>query len=291
MFVTAPTLAHFLRARRDATQPGAVGITNSGRRRVPGLRREEVAMLANVSVDYYIRLEQGREASPSAQMLDALSEALQFDDDARQHLYRLAGLAPRVRADVVTERVDPHLLQLIDSWADTPTLVINAAYDVLAANRLGEAVFLGFPVSRNLMEKIFLDPASRSFYADWHAAADNAVAGFRLAEGKAPEHPRIRAIIDRLLAESPEFRRLWKENRARGKRLEMKSFVHPAVGEMSLRMHTLHVAAAPGQQLLSYHAEPGSRSAEALSLLGTLAMTEASALEARALYGEPQGGS
>lgn len=132
--MTTPALGRFLRARRDATTPQSVGLRGNARRRVPGLRREEVAMLADVSVDYHVRLEQGRETGPSAQVLDALADALALDDDGRGHLYRLAGLAPRPRADLGTRRVDPHLLRLMDSWPDTPVLVTNAAYDVLAHN-------------------------------------------------------------------------------------------------------------------------------------------------------------
>ncbi|GHC81644.1 transcriptional regulator [Nocardiopsis terrae] len=268
--MTAPSLARFLRARRDATPPESAGLRGNTRRRVPGLRREEVAMLADVSVDYYVRLEQGRETGPSAQVLDSLADALALDDDGRGHLYRLAGLAPRPRADLVGGRVDPHLLRLMDSWAGTPALIVNAAYDVLARNVLGDALFCGFAVSRNLLEKVFLDPASRSFYADWRLAAENSVAGIRLAEGRAPEHPRIRAVVDGLVGASPEFARLWARNQARGKRMEVKEFVHPAVGELTLWMHTFDVAQAPGQQLLCYQAEPGSRSAEALALLGSV---------------------
>ncbi|MBR8743110.1 helix-turn-helix domain-containing protein [Nocardiopsis sp. MG754419] len=268
--MTAPSLAGFLRASRAATRPEDVGLRGTSRRRVPGLRREEVAMLADVSVDYYIRLEQGRETGPSARVLDRLADALDLDDDGRGHLYRLAGLAPRPRADLSPRHVDPHLLRLMDSWAGTPALIVNAAYDVLACNVLGDALFCGFPVSRNLLEKVFLDPDSRGFYADWWSAAENSVAGLRLSEGRAPDHPRIRSLIDRLLRDSPEFARLWEQNRARGKRSEVKGFVHPTVGAMTLRMHTFDIAEAPGRQLLCYQAEPGGPSAEALGLLGTL---------------------
>lgn len=236
-------------------------------------------MLADMSVDYYTRLEQGRETGPSVQVLDALAGAFGLDDDGRAHLYRLAGLAPRPLADIGTERVHPHLLQLIDAWTDTPTVIINASYDVLADNRLGGALFSGFPVSRNLMKIVFLDPQARSFYADWRLAAENAVAGLRLAEGRAPQHPRIRSLVDGLLASSSEFEQMWTENRARGKRLETKRFVHSDVGAMTLRMHTFDVAETPGQQVLCYQAEPASTSAEALRLLGTIAAT-GSTLEA-----------
>ncbi|WP_083926709.1 MmyB family transcriptional regulator [Nocardiopsis valliformis] len=248
-----------------------MGLRGNTRRRVPGLRREEVAMLADVSVDYYVRLEQGRETGPSAQVLDSLADALALDDDGRAHLYRLAGLATRPRADLVGERVDPHLLQLTDSWPGTPVLVVNSIYDVLACNALGEALFCGFSVSRNLVEKVFLDPGSRGLHADWRRAAENSVAAVRLAEGRAPEHPRIRAVVDGLVEASPEFAELWARNRARGKRIEVKEFTHPLVGGLTLRMRTFEVAQTPGQQLLCYHAEPGTRSAEALSLLGTIA--------------------
>ncbi|MGW9557436.1 helix-turn-helix transcriptional regulator [Nocardiopsis sp. NPDC055551] len=268
--MTTPALARFLRARRDATTPQSVGLHGNARRRVPGLRREEVAMLADVSVDYYVRLEQGRETGPSAQVLDALADALTLDDDGRGHLYRLAGLAPRPRADLGARRVDPHLLRLMDSWPDTPVLITNAAYDVLAHNVLGEALYLGFPVGRNLVEHVFLAPDAREFHADWWLAARNSVAALRLAQGRAPEHPRIRSLVDGLLGASPEFARFWEHNQARGKRMEVKGFVHPLVGELTLRVHTFDVAETPGQQLLCYQAEPASRSAEALALLGAL---------------------
>ncbi|GAB7039323.1 MULTISPECIES: helix-turn-helix domain-containing protein [Catenuloplanes] len=266
-------LGDFLRRSRDKVSPADVGISSTGTRRVAGLRREEVAMLAGVSVDYYVRLEQGRERTPSAQMLDALSGALLLDEDARMHLFRLAGLAPRGGVDTGPERADPALLALMDAWPDNPALLYGRAYDVLAANPLAEALFNGFPFSRNLMLTVFLDPAARALYRDWPTVAANSVAGFRLAFGAAPHHPRIRAVLTTLTEHSPEFRTLWADHRARGKSLEVKSFHHPEVGDATLRMHTFDVRAAPGQELVVYHADPGTPSADTLRLLASVAAT------------------
>lgn len=266
-------LGDFLRARRARVTPTDVGLPVGGRRQVDGLRREEVALLAGLSVDYYVRLEQGRERHPSAQVLDALSAALHLDDDGRLHLFRLAGLAPRPRTDLPPERVDPHLLQLLDLWPHTPALVLGRAYDVLARNALGDALFGGFRHGTNLLHAVFVDPDARTFYADWDRAAANTVAGFRLLHGAAPDDPRVGAVLGELLAGSPEFVRLWADHDARGKRVEVKRFVHPEVGELELRMQAFDVRSAPGQQLVVYQAEPGSSSADGLTLLGTLAAT------------------
>ena len=265
-------LGEFLRSRRSEVRPDDVGLPTGRARRVPGLRREEVALLAGVSVDYYIRLEQGRERSPSAQVLDALAEVLRLDDDARLHAFRLAGLAPR-SVSARAEQVSPFLLQLMDGWPDTPAFVISRCYDVLARNRLGTALFDAFTYSDNLLLNVFRDPTARAFYADWQHAAVNTVAGFRMSTGSVPDDPRTLAIVEELRASSPEFRQIWARNQARGKSAEVKTVVHRDVGPITVRMHTFDIREAPGQQLVVYHAEPGSADAQALALLGSIAAT------------------
>ncbi|WP_159942898.1 MULTISPECIES: helix-turn-helix transcriptional regulator [unclassified Nocardiopsis] len=267
--MTSPSLGDYLRAARARLTPRELGLPVHGRRRVAGLRREEVAMLAGMSADYYTRLEQGRETRPSSQVLDALGRALCLDDDGRRHLYRLAGLAPAL--EVRAERADPSLVDLMGRWHETPALVLGRAYDVLACNPLAEALFRRFPFSRNLALAVFLDPAARSFYPDWETVAANTADGLRLAEGARPEHPRLRSVVAELEERSPDFARLWRRNGVRGKSLEAKRFDHPDVGPLELGLHAFDVRSAPGQELVVYLAEPGSRSAESLSLLGTLA--------------------
>ncbi len=263
-------LGEFLRHRRSGVSPTQVGMPLAGRRRVAGLRREEIATLAGVSVDYYVRLEQGRERNPSPQVLDALADVLQLDQDARLHLYRLVGLAPRAPEAGEREQVGPQLLTLLDMWPDNPALVLGRAYDVLAGNDLGIALFDGFRFGRNLVRKVFLDPAARDFYLDWDTVAANTVAGFRLLHGAAPRDPRIQAVLAEVEAASEEFRTLWQRHEARGKRSEVKGFRHPEVGELELLMEAFDVRSAPGQQLVVYQADPGSPSAAALARLRDL---------------------
>lgn len=267
-------LGDFLRHRRDAVRPADVGLPDGGNRRVAGLRREEVAQLAGVSVDYYVRLEQGRERSPSPQVLDALGVALRLDDDGRAHLFRLAGLAPRPAAGAGAERVDPALLTLMNAWPHNPALVLGRAYDVLAANPLGDALFgdplSGDPRPGNLMALVFREPRARDFYADWPTVARDAVAGFRSQLGKAPHDPRVQEVLRGLLRDSPEFAELWARHDARGKAATVKEFHHPRVGRLTLSMQTFDVRGAAGQELVVYHAAPGSPSADGLTLLGTL---------------------
>ncbi|TVL91565.1 helix-turn-helix domain-containing protein [Streptomyces sp. SAJ15] len=268
-------LGAYLTARRAHVTPAQVNLPATGYRRVPGLRREEVALLAGVSADYYVRLEQGRERTPSAQVLDALAAALRLDEDGRLHLFRLAGLGPHARtgAPAVADRVEPSLLALMDAWPHNPAIVYNRAYDVLASNTIADALFHGWAHSRNLMHAVFTDPAARTFYRDWYDVARNAVAGFRLGYGAAPDDWRLRHLLAELLHHSPEFADLWAHHDVRGKALERKRFEHREVGPLTLTMQTFDVRSAPGQELVVYHAEPTSPSSDALTLLGSLAAT------------------
>ncbi|MDT0611095.1 helix-turn-helix transcriptional regulator [Streptomyces lancefieldiae] len=267
-------LGEFLRARRAGLRPEDVGMASYGVRRVAGLRREEVAVLAGVNADYYTRLEQGRERHPSSQVLDALGRALRLDADARAHLYRLAGAPPsdQPRAHIA-ERVSPALRQLMNGYANTPAFVMSRNLDVLAANALADALYAPFTPADNLARMTFLDPAGRHFYTDWDRAAQATVANLRQAAGFDPDNPRLRELVDTLTEHSAEFTRLWKAHSVRGKTQDAKHLLHPEVGPLTLTYQSFDVRDAPGQQLVIYHAEPGSPSVQALDLLGSLQAT------------------
>jgi transcriptional regulator with XRE-family HTH domain len=278
--MSANHLGEFLRSRRARVTPAAAGLPTYGVRRVPGLRREEVATLAGVSIDYYVRLEQGRERRPSPQVIDAIANVLLLDDDARDHVAELAGTGRRPRT-VPTERVDPELLRLMDSWSDNPALILGRAYDVLAVNRLGAALF-GSVTDRadggaNLVRAVFLDPAGRQLYAEWDRVAQATVAGLRVLDGQFPNDPRIAEVVAEVSAGSVEFGDLWDQQDVGPKRASIKKLRHPQVGDLTLHMHVFDVRAAPGQELVVYGAEAGSADAAALRLLGSLAATDAAA--------------
>lgn len=264
-------LGEFLRARRERISPEEHGLPVVGRRRTPGLRREEIAMLADVSTDYYIRLEQGRERNPSPEVIEALARALLMDEEATAHLRDLARRTPVAeREPAPVERVSPNLMRLMDRWPDTPALVLGRRLDVLAANALGDALF-SWLSDRNIVRALFLDPAARDFYADWERTAENCVASLRAGSDGDLEEPRLVALVGELSLKSPDFARLWARHDVRSKTAQAKLYRHPLVGELELTYESFTVTSAPGQQLALYNAEPGSPSEHALMLLASLA--------------------
>ncbi|MFG2994463.1 helix-turn-helix transcriptional regulator [Streptomyces sp. NPDC048257] len=271
--MTSSELGDFLRARRARLRPDDVGLASHGRRRVAGLRREEVAVLAGMNGDYYARLEQGRERGPSPQILDAISGALRMDEAAREHLFRLAGSAPDGDRPQPRESVAAALRQLLDGYTSTPAFVLNPATDFLAANAMADALFSPFARRDNLARMTFLDPAARPFFVHWDRAGESVVAGLRQATGLDPRYPPLRRLVRDLAEAGQEFAALWSAHTVHGKTQDTKELDHPDVGPLSLTFHSFDVRGAPGQQLVVYHAEPGSPSARGLALLGSLHAT------------------
>lgn len=269
--MTTANLGAFLKACRDRTQPADVGVTSYGQRRVSGLRREEVSFVAGVSVDYYTRLEQGRERHPSPSVLDALARAFVWSDDERAHAFRLAGAALPSRVSASRDVVDPGLLRLLDDWPMNPAVIINQTLDVLACNAIATVLFAGLEPSENLVERIFLDVGARRLYPDWPDVAEAAVGSLRIAEGHAPRDARLLELVGDLRAVSPEFAEMWSRGQVRGKTSEAKRFRHPDVGVIELTYQAFDIRGAPSQQLIVYRAAPDSPSAESLMLLGSLA--------------------
>ncbi|MGW5723662.1 helix-turn-helix transcriptional regulator [Amycolatopsis sp. NPDC003865] len=270
-----PRLGEFLRARRALARPESHGLP-SGERRTPGLRRDEVAMLAGVSTDYYVRLEQGRDTHPSPQVIEALAEALLLDDEAAAYLRGLA--APRKPRRAKPERASAGLVSLLNAWPATPALVYGRYFDLLAANALGEALFSWLAGETNLLRGIFLNPQARVFYRDWDRIAEGCVAALRAANPD-PDDPRLADLVGSLAVRSPAFTRWWGRHDVRAKTASVKHFRHEAVGELALAFENLTVTSAPGQHLVVYHAEPGSAAERGLALL---------AEHARLPVGEPQ---
>jgi transcriptional regulator with XRE-family HTH domain len=269
-------IGEYLRARRELVRPEDVELPDAGsHRRVPGLRREEVAMLAGVSADYYVRLEQGRDQHPSAQVLDALARALQLDDHATAHLHRLA--APPVRRrrrSPRPEKVPASILRLIASWNETPAYVYGRYMDVLAANPLATAVAPYYAPGQNLVRAAFFDPRVRDMYGDWEWVTESTVAGLRALVGPDVDDPRLNELVGELSVRSERFRQLWARHDARPKRSGTSLLDHPQVGPLELSYEKLPIPDTNCQTLVIYHAEPGTPSAQALTLLATTAAGE-----------------
>lgn len=265
-------LGEFLRARRALVRPEDVGLPGGGLRRVPGLRREEVAMLAGISSDYYLRLEQGRDRNPSVQVLEAVARVLRLDIDATAHLVSLARDRPgsAVRPGLRSQQVPPSLLQLIDGWPRHPAYVQNRYTDCLAANALATALTPNYRPGVNLLRAVFLDPAERTLRRDWEDLTEEGVAVLRSEAGADADDPRLRDLVGELSLRSERFRTLWARHEVRPRRGRTSHLTHPQAGELELHSDKLSVDGTDGLTLVVFHAEPGSRSAELLGILGSL---------------------
>lgn len=262
-------LGDYLRARRELVTPEDIGLPVHGIRRVPGLRREEVAMLAGISSDYYLRLEQGRDRNPSAQVLDALARVLRLDETATGHLHQLAAARPRAHRRPLRRTVPPATAQLLRAIG-LPAFVTDRSLDVIAANALATALVPSVRVGENRLRSFFLDPAEQALHTDWTHTASRCVAAFRRRLGPDVDDPRVVRLVGELSLASEEFRRVWARHDVRPLGTGPIGMNHPQVGELNLTMSKLDVDGPDGMMLALYHAEPGTEDAERLALLASL---------------------
>lgn len=279
---TRNEIREFLTSRRARITPEQAGLRTygSGSRRVPGLRREEVALLAGVSVDYYTRLERGNAAGVSDTVLEALSRALQLDDTERAHLFDLARAAhtsTRRRRRRTQQRIRPTVQRMLDAMAGVPAFVRNGRLDILGANRLGRALysehFDGAAQPPNTARFVFLDPRATTFYVDWARVANDVVAVLRAEAGRDPYDRELSDLVGELSTRSELFRTLWAAHNVRRHDTGLKRFRHPVVGELDLTFEAMELVADPGLTMFVYTAEPASRSEEALNLLASWTAT------------------
>jgi transcriptional regulator with XRE-family HTH domain len=264
-------LADFLRSRRARITPDRTGLPADGRaRRVPGLRRDEVARLAGVSTEYYTRLEQGRAGNPSPEVVEALARALELDPAEREHLTDLLA-RPARRAPVSPQRVRPGLHLMLRTLDHVPAFVVGRRTDILAANRLARTVLTDFealPVpQRNLARYYLLDPAARERTGDWERIAAETVAMLRLEAGRYPGDRRLADLVGELTLRCPEFSTWWNDHRVLRRTHGSKRYYHPLVGELHFSYESLQPPGDPDQTLCVYNVEPGSPTEEALRLL------------------------
>lgn len=269
-WVGSKELGDFLRARRTELSPSAVGLPGTGsRRRVAGLRREEVAALASISTDFYTRIEQGRRLA-STEVLDTIARVLRLGDDERAYLFELCGkeVRPSPRAP---QRVQPQLRRLLDDLATTPAVILGRRTDILAWNPMAVALFTDFallrPGDRNFVRLVFRDPGVRALYPRWEHAARNGVAQLRREAAKYPDDPELADLVRELSTQDQDFRRWWTAHHVAMRGAGTNAVRHPLVGDLTLDWSSVTCNADPDQQLFSWTAEPGSPSAQALHAL------------------------
>jgi transcriptional regulator with XRE-family HTH domain len=285
-------LGEFLRTRRSGLRPEDVGLATYGdRRRVPGLRREELALLAGVSASYYSRLEQGQSSNASPEVLDAIARVLRLDETEREHLYDLAaGTRPRAAGRrAAPERVTPATRRLVDALGDAPTLVLGRRSDVLAWNAAGHALFAGHlpaegpdvPGQRpNMARLVFLDAHTRELYADWPAKARAVAAGLRMASGQYTDDPQLSALVGELLVKCADFAAMWADHRVKSGGEAVYEMRHPVMGAMTVTQQTIWLE--HGQHIVVATAEADSPSQAAMTLLAhTAAVGRGAAGKAR----------
>ncbi|GAA1006256.1 helix-turn-helix transcriptional regulator [Nocardiopsis tropica] len=244
-----------------------LGLRAVGVRRTPGLRREEVAARAGISIEYLVRLERGRDRRPSPTVVAALADVLQLDEDGATHLARLAAL-PAGRGGDVVDEVSAPLRRLLDSWP-YPTIVTNSLLDLIGTNAAGAELHrgIGLDVGDNMARALFLDPRSREVFLDYDTVARESVGNLRALSGANPSHPRLAALVGELSVHSDQFARLWGEGEVQAKTNGGKVIAHPDLGVLELEWTTLEVAAAPGQLVVAYQAKEGTPSVSALDAL------------------------
>jgi transcriptional regulator with XRE-family HTH domain len=265
-------LAEFLRARRELVRPEEVGLPAGGRRRVPGLRREEVALLAGISSEYYLRLEQGRDQHPSDQVLDSIARALQLDDEGRAHALQLARQRPHPRSATSRrqERV-PDGVRLLLETINVPAFVMNRYRDVLAVNRLATVLEPTLAVGANRLVSLFTDPEASSSHPDWAQNTASVVAQLRADTGAEEDDPRFQALIGQLSMKSERFRQLWARHDVSVIGAPTGIIRNPQVGDLALRREKFAIPGTARLVVVMYHAEPGTDSADRLALLASLA--------------------
>jgi transcriptional regulator with XRE-family HTH domain len=270
-------IRQFLATRRARISPDQAGLPAYGaNRRVPGLRREEIAMLAGVSIDYYIRLERGNLSGVSESVLDALTRALQLDDAEREHLFdlaRAAGASSRPSRRTPPQQVRPGVQCILDAMADSPAFVRNGRRDILAANRLGYALYSELYIDpvrpANIARFVFLSPRAHDFFLDWTGAANDLVANLRTEAGRNPYDRGLSELVGELSTRSEEFRTGWAAHNVRYHHTGLKDVHHPVVGDLRLTFEAMDLPADPGLSLVVYGTEPGSASHDALKLLAS----------------------